>query len=639
MEILLYGLAIVGLIIVAQVMQGFMSRMPLPLIEIALGLIVGILVPRLALQQFDSNLFMMAVVAPLMFNEGQNTSRRALSRNLVNVLMLAVVLVVITVIGVSGLVSWIKPEYSFWSVFILAAILSPTDATAVSGLTANLTIPERLMQLLEGESLFNDATGIVILNFGLAVIASGKVAIQQGVETFFITFLGGILVGVIGGYLIVWIRIWLQQRGIDHSGVMVPIHLMTPFVVYLIAEAFDVSGILAVVATGLIHGLERDHLQMMATRMIVVTNTVWQVVTDLLNGVVFVLLGLSLPLAFRDSKDWPAYIGIAFVLYLLMLAVRWLFIRFTLTLPLQMTRSRASSLLTLFGSHGTVTMALALSLPATLVFRQQVVLIAALVVLFSLVVPTLVAPSLLPPAPTMIGPDFSTARKNMLEETASWMMHQGGESVARQRVVSTLREQTGDRMRANRTLTRQLMAQAQDVEIQAISDQVAAGKLPSYAASGYQRYLNANMQLNQRGVVRRWFQNIIWQVFSVPLRRRIRRTREQMTDENRQEIVKKRDLIVQLEQIGYEAAMRWLKQQERTPEANVIASFYQQRHNRFVANDDLNAEENSLYVMAFQYEYQYVDTQLRAKQLSTEVANALREQISYDEMVYMQQQN
>ncbi|WP_162208390.1 hypothetical protein [Lacticaseibacillus saniviri] len=84
--------------------------------------------------------------------------------------------------------------------------------------------------------------------------------------------------------------------------------------------------------------------------------------------------------------------------------------------------------------------------------------------------------------------------------------------------------------------------------------------------------------------------------------------------------------------------MRWLKQQERTPEANVIASFYQQRHNRFVANDDLNAEENSLYVMAFQYEYQYVDTQLRAKQLSTEVANALREQISYDEMVYMQQQ-
>ncbi|KRM71972.1 cation:proton antiporter [Lacticaseibacillus brantae] len=636
MTIILDGLVIVGLIILAQIIQRFVPKVPLPLIEILLGVGLGLTNQNFALKGFNSELFLLGVIAPLMFNDGQNTSRRALSRNMWNVLMLSVGLVLVTVLIVAGLTAWLIPTLGFWTVFVLASVLSPTDATAVNGITQQLTLPERLTQILEGESLLNDATGIVIFDFGLTVIASGQVAIGHGISEFLIEFFGGLILGFALGYLVVWFRLWLQSLGLDQSAIMVPIQLATPFVVYLIGNQIGVSGILAVVAAGLVHGLERDRLRMTSTRLQVVTTTVWQVVSDMLNGLVFVLLGLILPLVFHEGgTQWLRLSALAFAIYAVMLLVRFVFVRFTLNLPLRLPRNLSSWLVAMFGSHGTMTLALALSLPLNFPERSQLLVVAALVILFSLIVPTILAPVFVPAAPAPVGPDEATARQEMLASTAEWLKHQP-DTVARAHVQGMLQEQSGVRLRFDRTKLRALLAAADTVERAAIKAATDSAELPAFVAPAYNRYLAAQSGQYNSNIFRRMLMSLLWQVMGVRLRGKIP-NRGQATPQMRAVVKNGQSAFLQAETIGYNAVMAWTRTGEETPEMGMLATMYQQRHSRFLTQDDLQAEENSLYVQAFQVEYQYIDNQLRQKLMTNEVAKALREQISYDQMVYMQQ--
>jgi len=637
MAIILGGLAIVGLIILAQIIQRFVPRVPLPLIEILLGLLLGLFDKKYALHGFNSELFLLAVIAPLMFNDGQNTSRRALSRNMWNILMLSVILVVITVIVVAGLTAWLVPALSFWTVFVLAAVLSPTDATAVDGITRQLTLPEQLSQILEGESLLNDATGIVIFDFGVTVLASGQVAVGHGIEEFFFEFFGGLIAGFILGYVVVWIRLWLQSIGLDQSAVMVPIQLATPFVVYLVAEALGVSGILAVVATGLVHGLERDRLRMTATRLQVVTLTVWQVVSDMLNGLVFVMLGLILPFVFKNvGANWLPLVGLALAIYLVMLLVRFVFARYILNLPFNLSRSLGAWLVAMFGSHGTVTLALALSLPANFPDRSQLLAVAALVILFSLIMPTILGPHFVPEVPDTEGPDFATARQAMLDNTADWLKHQP-ETLARAHVQGMLQEQSGLRVRFDREKLLAMLKQTEAVDRAAVQQATANQEIPSFAMNGYDRFLAAQAAQYTSNIFQRLFHSLVWQVMGVRMRAKAPKGSRQMTPRMREMMETGRTAFIKAEGIGYSAVEDWIEQQERTPELAMLSSIYQQRHNRFLDQDDLQTQENSLYVQAFQVEYQYIDTQVSQRALSNEVAKELREQISYDQMVYMQQ--
>jgi NhaP-type Na+/H+ and K+/H+ antiporters len=157
-----------------------------------------------------------------------------------------------------------------------------------------MLVPSAVMSTLENESLFNDASGIVALNLAIAAAVTGQFSLISGIGNFLYVFFGGIIAGGILGAIIVAIRLRLINMHVDAPSVMVPFTLLTPFVVYLLAEAIGVSGILAVVVTGLIHGIQQDRLRLTSSRLQIVMTSTWSVVSSLLNGIVFVLLGLSL---------------------------------------------------------------------------------------------------------------------------------------------------------------------------------------------------------------------------------------------------------------------------------------------------------------------------------------------------------
>lgn len=633
MDITIFVLGIIAAIVVAQILNHLVPQIPVPLWEIVLGMGLAA-VPQIIHFELDPEVFLLGIIAPLMFNDGQNTNRRALTRDISSVLLLSVGLVVLTAILVAAGVTWVDPTYVFWPIFIMVALMSPTDATAVSGITAQVSLPERLMNLLEGESLFNDATGIVAFNFGLSSLVAGDVQIGHGVMEFLMEFFGGILLGLLLGYVFVVLRIMLQRAGIDQSGVMVPIQLATPFIIYLIGDAVHVSGILAVVAAGIMHGMEKDRLQLSASRLQVVTKTVWDVLSDILNGVVFVILGIVLPAIFTATKDWQKYLGFAVLLYIIMFAIRWLYIRFFIRKDFGVPAPRAATLLTVFGSHGTVTLALALSLPNSFPNRNAVIEIAALVILLSLLIPTISGRAILPPVAGNFGPDVDTARNQMLVYVIDWLDKEVPTSPEKTAVLSSLHIEQSMQQHEDTKKVLVIFKQAEQVEEAALKQAVAAGQLDERSASVYERYLQVNSLENHNHFFKTFMRMILFRLFGLIFRRRFKRNMRNWSPEI---IKQKQDMMVQAENIGYDAVQSWLSQQPKSPAITQLQLYYEQRHQH--TNRD-NAEEDivsSLYTSVFQQKYQYVNQQLADKAINETVAKQLREQISYDEMVYMQQ--
>ncbi|KRM30515.1 na(+) h(+) antiporter [Agrilactobacillus composti DSM 18527 = JCM 14202] len=632
----IFILAMVAAVVVAQVINHFIPQVPVPLLEIGLGVILALL-PTAAKFEFNPEIFLMGIIAPLMFNDGQNTNRRALGHNLMSILMLSVVLVTATAILVAFGVNWWRPIYGFWPVFVLVALMSPTDATAVSGLTEKMKIPSGLMHMLEGESLFNDATGIVLFNFGIASLTFGKLPISQGVGEFLLEFFGGILLGVGLGYLFVVARISLQRVGMDQSSIMVPIQLATPFVVYLAGEALGVSGILAVVAAGMIHGLEKDRLRLTSSRLQVVTSTVWRVVADLLNGEVFVMLGLVLPGVVRDTDNLGPYLFGAVVLYLAMTGVRWLFIRFLVDLPLHLPRSREATLMTVFGSHGAVTLALALALPITFPRRATVIELAALVILMSLIVPTVLGPFILPPEPEPQGPDFQKARSQMLQEVIANFERQVPNSPEKLKVLNDLRNQHVTRDSFDMVKYKAIQAGAEAQEQEAITQAGQSGELSPLMATRYLNFIQRRQANEHRNIFKAIYLKIVISIIG----RRKRRQAQQLMAANRIDQQKFEDgrlALQKAEEIVHKAVMAWLAQQAPSTEVTQVQLRYQQRYDRLNRNETSEDALQDLYITVFQLEYQYVKSEVEAKKMSSAVAQQLREQISYDEMVYVQGQ-
>lgn len=194
--------------------------------------------------------------------------------------------------------------------FALLAIVTPTDASAVNSIFEANPIAEEQAGILQHESLFNDAAGIVLFDLSLTAFISGTFSLKLAVGMFLWEFLGGLLFGSLMGVVIVSTRLFLIRYNDDTPIIMVLIQLLSPFLIYLLAEKLLLSGILAVVAAGLVQGSERDKLRLTSSRMQLVTSNVWEIVSGTLSGVVFVLLGLSLPEVVEALHRHPIQIGI-----------------------------------------------------------------------------------------------------------------------------------------------------------------------------------------------------------------------------------------------------------------------------------------------------------------------------------------
>jgi CPA1 family monovalent cation:H+ antiporter len=396
-------------------------KLPLPLVQIALGAILALPVFGIRVQ-FDHELFFVLFIPPLLFADGWRMPKREFFQLRVQILTLALGLVFFTVLGVGYFVHWMIPAVPLAVAFALASVLSPTDAVAVGSITGGSRIPSRLLHILEGEALMNDASGLVSLQFAVVAALTGVFSLGNAALKFVWIAVGGLVIG----FLITWAFGLVRRRLVRWSGEMDPpshiaLLLLLPFAAYLLAEHVGVSGILAAVAAGMTMNyrviLTASPLAV-ATRM--QSNSVWSMLEFVFNGIIFLLLGQQLPSIIGNAKLdlqqagggqlWHLA-GYVLAITAALVLLRFLWIWLTLGLRMLLARLRRREVqrvsarlvwVTVFsGVRGAITLAGVLSLPLTLgsgaafPARDLMIFLATGVILCTLIVGSVGLPMLL----------------------------------------------------------------------------------------------------------------------------------------------------------------------------------------------------------------------------------------------------
>ncbi|MBE5660418.1 sodium:proton antiporter [Staphylococcus sp. SS21] len=412
-------------VIISSIINNRFPQIPTAFIQIALGAIV-FLIPIDVDFQFNSEVFMFAVIAPLLFVEGTHVSRTKLLEYRKPILLMSMALVFATVVGVGYFIHWIWPALPMPAAFAIAAILCPTDAVAVSAITRGKLLPKGSMTILEGESLLNDAAGIISFKIAVTALVTGTFSLFQAVEQFVISTVLGVLIGAIIGFVIVRVRVDLTaNKGLKDNNTLTFIQLLTPFVVYFLAEQVHASGIIAVVVTGLIHGLERDRLIKAQTELQMNYHQIWNTFSYALNGFVFVVLGFMIPTVVIDiiktePENFSFLILITVLIALAIYVCRFAWVYFwykDFYFPKNIqsyldddndshetppSRVKYAFIMTMCGIHGTISLSMALTLPFIITngqafeYRNDLLFIASLMVLISLVLAQIVLPLITP---------------------------------------------------------------------------------------------------------------------------------------------------------------------------------------------------------------------------------------------------
>ena len=343
-------------------------HIPYPIFFVIGGTLLG-LVPGLPKVRLDPQLIFLFVLPPLLFPAALFTSWRDFRANRRPIALLAIGLVLFTTVIVAYLANYFM-HLPLAAGFVLGAIISPPDAIAATAIAERLKIPRRIVTILEGESLVNDATALVAFRFAIIAVVTGSFSWLQVGADFFLISLGGILVGLFVG----WLAAHFHRR-IDDAPIEITFSLLTPFVAYLLAERLHVSGVLAVVTAGLFMGWRAPELLSFQTRLR--AGPVWEMLEFLLNGFVFILIGLQLPEVLQRLSDdhIPLHLLIA---YALLITVAVILIRILWVIPatylprllFKSIRKRDPipkwqhvAIIAWTGMRGVVSLAAALSLP------------------------------------------------------------------------------------------------------------------------------------------------------------------------------------------------------------------------------------------------------------------------------------
>ena len=331
METFEFVLIVLTCVAASSVIDKFVN-VSIPVIQVIIGLLVALILPSVQEIHLESELFMLLFIAPLLFNETRETSIRALLLNLNSILSLAIALVVVSVLSVGYALHLMIPSIPLAAAFALASALGPTDAATVTALKSNIHLTHRQQTLLSGESLINDASGVVAFQFSVAAAVTGTFSLIDAAGSFTVLFVGGVAMGVVTGFAFSAINVMLGRLGYEDTIANVLYEVLTPFLVYLLAETFHVSGVLAVVAAGLVIALpRRQSNKALFARQKLVSDSTWKVISFLINGTIFVFLGMQLPLAVLPGTNGGLNIlqilGIIVAITLFMHGVRfaWLY--------------------------------------------------------------------------------------------------------------------------------------------------------------------------------------------------------------------------------------------------------------------------------------------------------------------------
>jgi Na+/H+ antiporter len=348
---------------------------PLPLLLVAGGVALSFL-PVLKTVHIEPSIFFLLFIPPLLFADGWLIPKRDLQVVLRAVLLLAFGLVTLTVIVVGYLIHWLIPNMPLAVAFALGAIVSPTDAVAVSAVTGHLKMPSRITHILGGESLINDASGLVAFKFAVAAVATGMFSWTDAAEQVVLLSGGGLLVGLAVAWIIGEVRVRMARYCVNDPTIQTTFSLLTPFAAYLAAESLAVSGILSVVAAGIYAGIHDTRHVDTPTRQH--SFEVWTMLLFAFNGLVFVLLGIQLRsvLTRLEGDSWLQLAGYAIALVFALIVVRIAWVFPAAYLPRYFSQKiraseppldpRAVFIVGWAGIRGSVTMAAALSIPFAL---------------------------------------------------------------------------------------------------------------------------------------------------------------------------------------------------------------------------------------------------------------------------------
>lgn len=412
--ILLLAVALSGIVV-----RLLPVKLPLPLLQIAIGALLTF--PRINPHvTFDPDIFMALFIPPLLFADGWRMPKREFFMQRRAILMLALGLVLLTVVAVGYFVHWLVPQISLPVAFALAAVLSPTDAVALSAIAGKDKIPAQLMHILEGEALMNDASGLVALKFAVAAALTGYFSLREATLSFFLIAAGGLAVGAAIGWLFSFASarfLNVTSEGDPAPGVVMT--LLIPFAAYLFAEHLEVSGVLAAVAAGMMMNYTSvAHMGPVSSR--VRASSTWSMIEFVFNGMVFTLLGLQFPgilgKALLDAHHTSNVQMLRLIGYIAAVLVALYAMRFGWVWLLRWFASRSAArhgvanavpglrtvaITTVAGVRGAVTLAGVLSLPVALANgtplpgRDSAIFIASGVILASLLVAIVGLPLLL----------------------------------------------------------------------------------------------------------------------------------------------------------------------------------------------------------------------------------------------------
>ncbi|KRK48108.1 sodium:proton antiporter [Secundilactobacillus kimchicus] len=405
---------LVALVLVSNILSHYLTFIPVSLIQVTLGLVVA-LFWNIEID-LDTDWFLLLFIAPLLFNDGRRFPKRELWKLRGPIFANAIGLVFVTTIVGGYLMYLMIPKMPLTVSFAVAAILSPTDPVAVQSISKRANLPENILHLVSGESLINDASGLIAFKYAVAATVTGVFSLSGAVGDFFYISLVGLLSGFILQTVVELLRDILRRQGINDVIFNTVLQLITPFIVYVITEEVaHASGVIAVVTAGVLSHAHENRLVEDLPELRLVTEKTWDIIIYLLNGVVFLILGIELPLATTNIIKSTQFSTTQAILYalgawliLLLIRVAWIYLYEGSVYLRQRKRKpslRVALMAGLSGVRGAITMAGVLSLPlltatgSAFPQRSLALFVAAGVIIISLVAAVISLPLVAPDNP------------------------------------------------------------------------------------------------------------------------------------------------------------------------------------------------------------------------------------------------
>ena len=405
MELLIYLILFLFVLIVSSTTNKLLPFLPLPLVQILLGIGIGLFLPNTDFH-LNTELFLAVVIGPLLFREAQEADITSVLKHWRIIVYLIFPVIFISTLSLGSLAHFLWLSLPLAACVAVGAALGPTDLVAFASLSERFSFPKRVSNILKGEGLLNDASGLVAFRVALASWTTGAFSLSQAGTSLALSILGGFAVGFVTAMINRFLHTFLLSlRATDIASELL-LELSLPLMTFFIAEEIHVSGIIAVVVAGILKASRFKKITLLEAQVDTVTDTVWHTVTFMLNGSVFVILGMELEMIAEPILTNPLYNPLLLLVSVVLLTFLLFAIRFVMIYGFYVWRTRRLKknlrnymkdmlLLTFSGVKGTVSIATILLIPSNLEQEYPLLLfLVAGVTLLSFLTGLLVLPHL-----------------------------------------------------------------------------------------------------------------------------------------------------------------------------------------------------------------------------------------------------